>query len=232
MSTRHGLGATALTLSMLVIGACGGAAAPTRPAPSSTSAAPSPSGVSPATVGTQPIPATGPTDAPEPSQEGAPTGAATHASPAATGGGTVLLPPTDPALFGTGMVPDGWAIVDDTTGTCRIAIPPRWTTGVAPGTGQTSVLAEAIASVTADTQDWEAYTQNVDQFYITGHTVLIDTDDVFLIASPLSTEADLSYLLGLRFDDTNCQALVVVQRHVIAPYAAQAALIAQTLDHK
>jgi hypothetical protein len=156
-----------------------------------------------------------PTDAPDPT--GAP------------GSGAGI--PTDPALLGTGLVPDGWTVIEDTTAACRIAIPPDWISDILPGTGQPSALAEALASVSADSQDWETYTDNVDQFLLPGHATLIDTEDAFLIATPITADGDLSYLLGLRFDDVNCNVLVIVKRNWIADFGAEAALIAQTLDH-
>jgi hypothetical protein len=139
--------------------------------------------------------------------------------------------PTDPALLGAGLVPDGWQIVEDATNTCRIAVPPDWTTDVAPGTGQSSILAEALGAVSAVDQEWEAYKETVDQFYLTGHVTVIDTDDVFLIANPVGPDFELAYILVLRFDDTNCQVLVTVQGNATAEHGAEAVLIAQTLDH-
>ncbi|MDQ3449006.1 MAG: hypothetical protein M3432_07505 [Chloroflexota bacterium] len=85
--------------------------------------------------------------------------------------------------------------------------------------------------MSADSQDWETYTDNVDQFLLPGHATLIDTEDAFLIATPITADGDLSYLLGLRFDDVNCNVLVIVKRNWIADFGAEAALIAQTLDH-
>jgi hypothetical protein len=61
--------------------------------------------------------------------------------------------------------------------------------------------------------------------------VVIDTEDVFLIANPIGPDFDLSYVLGLRFDDVNCQLLTTVQRRSITQYSAPALLISQTLDH-
>lgn len=48
---------------------------------------------------------------------------------------------------------------------------------------------------------------------------------------PFSAEGDAGYVLALRFDDANCNVLVVVKRNWIAEYGAEAALISQTLDH-
>jgi len=100
-----------------------------------------------------------------------------------------------------------------------------------PGTAQTGVVPQGLAAASATTQTWEEFTQTVDQFYLTGHLVLIDTPDVFLIASPMGLDTDLSYVLGLRFDDVNCQLLTTVQRNGIGQYGPTALLIAQTLDH-
>lgn len=205
---------------MLLVGACGGGAVPTRStAPSS--AAPSTIGpIAPTPAGTPVVP---PTDGGAPTASPAP--GATDSDP----GGAIL--PTDAALFGTGLVPDGWQIVEDVTGACRIAVPAEWTTDVVPGVGQTSALAEGLAGVSADTQEWDALKQAIDQFYLSGHVVLIDTEDVFLISNPIGADLDLSYVLALRFDDVNCQLLTTVQRNWIAQYAAPAILVAQTLDH-
>jgi hypothetical protein len=159
---------------------------------------------------------------------GAPTGAPAPGSP---GPGTGGLLPTDPALLGTGLVPEGWQVVEDATGMCRIAVPGDWTIGVAPGVGQTSVLAEGLAAVNANDQDWETFKQSVDQFYLSGHVTLIDTGDVFLISNPIGPEFDVSYVLGLRFDDVNCQLLATVQNNWIPQYAPAAILVSQTLDH-
>lgn len=139
--------------------------------------------------------------------------------------------PTDPALLGTGLVPEGWQIVEDATSTCRIAVPSDWTTGVAPGVGQTSVLAEGLAAVSADTQPWESLTQTIDQFYLAGHLVLLDTPDAFLIASPDDPDVGLSYLLALRYDDANCLALVTVQANGLGQHGPAALLVSQTLAH-
>ncbi len=54
---------------------------------------------------------------------------------------------------------------------------------------------------------------------------------MFMIANPVAPEFNLAYLLGLRFDDVNCSVLVTVQGNGMAQYAAEAALISQTLDH-
>ena len=170
---------------------------------------------------------------PSPIETAQPT-TATSATPAVTPGSSApaeLTLPTDVALFGTGLVPEGWQLVEDATGACRIAVPPDWTTGIAPGTGQTSALAEGVAGVSATTQTWQEFKSSVDQFYLTGHVVLIDTDDVFLIANPISPDFDLSYVLGLRFDDVNCMLLGTVQRNWITQYGAQIILVAETLDH-
>lgn len=218
MSSLTRRSSVAMAALALVITACGGSTAPTGPA----SVPPTSAAVSPGAT------AAAPTDAPGPTAVAGPTDGVT---PAASGSGPGVVIPSDPALLGTGLVPNGWQIVEDATATCRIAVPPDWTTGIAPGTGQTSVLAEGLGAVYADTQDWEAYKQAIDQFYLTGHAVLIDTADVFLIANPIGPDFDLSYVLGLRFDDANCQLLVTVQRNWIDQYAAQAILIAQTLDH-
>ncbi len=195
----------------------------------STSAATSPVGTAPAV-----------TDAPdasasvEPTDPPVPTAAPDEsdgASPAETGSDQGAGLPTDPALLGTGLVPDGWQIVEDATAACRIAVPPDWVTDVAPGTGQSSILAEALGAVNADTQEWDAFKQAIDQSYLSGHVTVIDTDDVFMIANPVAPELNLAYLLGLRFDDVNCSVLVTVQGNGMAQYAAEAALISQTLDH-
>ena len=128
-------------------------------------------------------------------------------------------------------MPPGWQVVEDATGGCRIAVPADWMTGVTPGTGQSTALGEALAAVTADTQEWDTYKQNVDQFYLGGHVTLIDTGDVFLISNPIGAEFDVGYVLGLRFEDVNCQLLATVQRNSIAEYAPPAILVSQTLAH-
>lgn len=128
-------------------------------------------------------------------------------------------------------MPDGWQIVEDATTTCRIAVPGDWTTDIVPGAGQTSALAEGIAAVSADTQEWDTFKETIDQFYLSGHDTVIDTDDFFLIANPADQGVAFAYFLGLRFDDANCAVLVTVQSNGIAEYAGEAALIAQTLDH-
>jgi len=65
-------------------------------------------------VQTDPTDGSTPTDAPEPSGD---------TTPAATGSDPGAGIPTDPAVLGTGLVPDGWQIVEDATTTCRIAVP-------------------------------------------------------------------------------------------------------------
>lgn len=139
--------------------------------------------------------------------------------------------PTDPALYGTGLVPDGWQVIEDVTQTCRIAVPSDWSTDIAPGTGTSSILAEALGAVSSAPIPWEEYKQTVDQFYLTGHETLIQTDDIYMIADPQTPDFDLAYVLVLRFDDTNCHLLVTVQGNATAEHAADALLIGQTLDH-
>ena len=163
-----------------------------------------------------------PTDAPEPSGD---------ATPGASGGDPGGGLPTDPALYGTGLVPDGWQVIEDVTQTCRIAVPSDWSTDIAPGTGTSSILAEALGSISAVPGDWETHKETTDQFFLTGHVTVIDTDDVFMIANPEAPDSDLGYILSLRFDDTNCSVLVTVQGNGMAEHAADAALIGQTLDH-
>lgn len=213
---------TALAVLTLAITACGGSSAPTSSTavPSGTAADPS--------AGVQPTDAPDPTDAAQPTDAPLPSGEAT---PAATGSDPDAGIPTDAALLGTGLVPEGWQIVEDVTQTCRIAVPGDWTTDIVPGAGQTSALAEGIAAVNVDAQEWDTFKQNVDQFYLSGHVTAIDTDDAFLIANPVGPDFNLAYLLGLRFDDVNCSVLVTIQRNGMAEYAAEAILIAQTLDH-
>lgn len=213
--SHHALAALSV-LSLLIFG-CTSAA----PQPTATRLAPSPSPAG------QPQEAT-PTPTASPAT--APTAGA--ASPAITAGpGLGFEIPSNPALFGTGLVPEGWQIVEDATGACRIAVPPDWTTDIAPGTASSSALSEGLAGVSAATGDWEAFKDTIDQFYLTGHVVVIDTADVFLIANPIGPDFDLSYVLALRFDDVNCQLLTTVQRNWITQYGASALLIAETLDH-
>lgn len=218
MSRHIRLWGSAIASLLLVITACGGSAAPTGPA----SVPPTSAAVSPGTT------AAVPTAAPDPTGVAGPTDGAT---PATSGSDPGVVIPSDPALLGTGLVPDGWQVIEDETGTCRMAVPSDWATDVLPASAQTSVLVEGLAGVYANTQDWDAFTQTADQIYLTGHVVLIDTADVFLIANPIGPDFDLSYMLGLRFDDVNCQLLTTVQRNWISQYAAPAILIAQTLDH-
>jgi hypothetical protein len=135
----------------------------------------------------------------------------------------------DEALFGTGLVPPGWREIEDATGACRIAIPPEWTNEIIPSAGQPSALAEALAAVSADAQDWETLKQNTDQFFLPGHATLLDTDDVFLIATPAGQDGDLSYLLAQRHEGVNCTLLATVKATWIADYGDELVLLSQTL---
>lgn len=191
-----------------------GPAMASSPSPADGSATASPSLV-PAAPGS-PASSPGPTGSPLPDASGAVTGPGL---------------PTTPESFGTGLVPDGWQVVEDATGACRIAVPADWTTDIAPGVGQAGMLAEGLAAVSADSQDWEALTGAIDQFYLTGHVTLVATDDVFLIANPADAGLDLSYVLARRFDDVNCMVLTTVRRNALDAHAEAALLVAQTLDH-
>lgn len=230
----------ALAALALVVAACGGTAAPTGlVVDTSTSPAASVDASPPASPAPDATDAAPPTDPGEPTDGAAstgptePTDAAAPSDPAepSDGGEPGAGIPSDPALYGTGLVPDGWQVLEDATAACRIAVPPDWSTDVAPGTGTSSVLAEALAAVSSASIPWEEYKQTVDQFYLTGHETLIDTDDIFMIANPQTPDFDLAYVLVLRFDDTNCHLLVTVQGNGMAEHAADAVLIGQTLDH-
>ncbi len=224
----------------LVVAACGGTAAPTGPvvdtSTSPTASVDTSSPASPASDATdaaQPTDPAEPTDGPAPTDPTEPTDAAEPSDPAepSDGGEPGAGIPSDPALYGTGLVPDGWQVVEDATVACRIAVPPDWTTDVAPGTGTSSVLAEALGAVSSAAIPWEEYKQTVDQFYLTGHETLVDTDDIFMIANPQTPDFDLAYVLVLRFEDTNCHLLVTAQGNATDEQAADALLIGQTLDH-
>jgi hypothetical protein len=116
-SRSHRAAAALSVLSLLIFSCTAGAPQPT---PTRVAASLPPTGQPPAA-----------TDAPTASPAAPPT--VGPASPAITAGpGLSLEIPSDPALFGTGLVPDGWQIVEDATGACRIAAPPDWTTGIAP----------------------------------------------------------------------------------------------------
>src|SRR5688572_4611389 len=199
MPTPSGRSIAALSVLTLLAAACAAGAPATRSPSAPTSVAP------PVATATPVASVAVPTQTPTPSPVAVPTAGSAPTGPPGPGTGGLL--PTDPTLLGTGLVPEGWQVVEDATGMCRIAVPGDWTVGVAPGVGQTSVLAEGLAAVNANDQDWEPFKQSVDQFYLTGHVTLIDTGDVFLISNPIGPEFDVSYVLGLRFDDVNCQLL-------------------------
>lgn len=204
--------AVAISLLTVFILGCGtGVPATTRPT------------ASPAIL--EPTPTTAPPVS-QPTEPGSPTGTPVP-------GASVLdlsgLIPTDPALL-SGVVPDGWQIIEDETGTCQMAAPSDWATDVLPASAQVGFQPEALAGVSANTEEWETFTAQVDQFYLTGHVTVIDTPDVFLIANPIGPDFDFSYVLVRRFDDTNCMISVTVQRSWMTQHAASAALIATTLD--
>ena len=110
-----------------------------------------------------------------------------------------------------------------------MAVPSEWSTDVLPASAQVGFQPEALAGISANTEEWEALTAQVDQFYLTGHVTLIDTSDAFLIANPIGPDFDFSYVLVRRFDNENCMISVTVQRNWTVQHAAPAALIATTL---
>jgi hypothetical protein len=207
VTLTHRAGIAMSVLTVLIVG-CGSAVPATTQPTASPAGVPTPTG--PVATPTTTPPATQPTEAP--------------ASVPDLGG----LIPTDPALL-TGVVPAGWQIIEDQTEACRMAAPPDWATDVLPGSAQIGFQPEALAGISANSDDWETFTASVDQFYLTGHVTLIDTPDAFLIANPAGPDFDFSYVLVRRFDDTNCMISVTVQRNWITQHAAPAALIATTL---
>ena len=212
MTPTHRASIAMSVFTVLIVG-CGSAApATTRPTASPAGGVPTPAG--PVATPTTAPPVTQPTETPAP-------GASV---PDLSG-----LIPTDPALL-TGVVPPGWQIIEDETEACRMAVPPDWTTDVMPASAQVGFQPEALAGVSANTEDWETFTASVDQLFLTGHVTLIDTPDAFLIANPVGPDFDFSYVLVRRIDDENCMISVTVQRNWITQHAAPAALIATTLD--
>ena len=122
-------------------------------------------------------------------------------------------------------------MVEDPTGACQVAVPAEWSTDVLPGSAQIGFQPEALAGVSAHVgEEWETFTTQVDQIYLTGHVTLIETPDAFLIANPFGPEFDLSYVLARRFGEDICMTSVTVQRNWVTQHAASAALIATTLN--
>jgi hypothetical protein len=111
-----------------------------------------------------------------------------------------------------------------------MAVPAEWATDVLPGSAQIGSQPEGLAGVSANAEEWETLTAQVDQIYLAGHVTVIDTPDAFLIANPFGPDFDFSYVLVRRFDDANCMISVTVQRNWVAQHAASAALIATTLN--
>ncbi len=204
---------TALTLLALLSIGCGGAAPPPRTTASPAGGAPTPT-----------RPASSPAITATPVAAASATPVPTTSIPDLS-----ALIPTDPALL-TGVVPAGWQVIEDETEACQMAVPSEWATDVLPASAQVGFHPEALAGVSANSEEWEAFTAQVDQFYLTGHVTLIDTPDAFLIANPIGPDFDFSYVLVRRFDDTNCMISVTVQRNWMTQHAAPAALIATTLD--
>ena len=198
-------------LAVFIVGCGTGVPATTRPTASPASLVPTPTAAPPVTQPTDP-------------------GTSTQTPvPGASLPDLSGLIPTDPALL-TGVVPAGWQVIEDETGTCQMAVPPDWATDVLPGSAQVGFQPEALAGVSGNTEEWETFTATVDQIYLSGHVTVIDTPDAFLIANPIGPDFDLSYVLVRRFDDGNCMISVSVQRNWMSQHAAPAALIATTLD--
>ena len=196
-------------LTVLIAGCGAGAPATTRPTASPGGLVPTPTAAPPGT---------------QPTDPGTPTQVPGASLPDLSG-----LIPTDAALL-TGVVPAGWQVIEDETGTCQMAAPSDWATDVLPASAQFGFQPEALAGVSANTEEWDTWTATVDQIYLPGHVTLIDTPDAFLIANPIGPDFDFSYVLVRRFDDGNCMISVSVQRNWIGQHAAPAALIATTLD--